>query len=56
MDDYGSACRRGREEANKLLGSEDNLPKLVRAIRDAAKDGTGFGAGFLFEVAGRVAR
>lgn len=52
---YDFQCKSGRDHARVLMGEvakTGDLPKLVRAIREAVKDEGGFGVGFLFQVAG----
>lgn len=50
---YSLECQIGRDHAAQLIRETtqtQNIPKLVEAICKAAKDGSGFGAGFLFAV------
>jgi len=50
---YQQECQAGRDAAAHVLleaKQTDNLPRMVRAIREAAKDETGFGVGFLFAI------
>lgn len=55
--DYGKMNALGRLNAAQAIQEyqqTDNLPQLVRHIRDAAGDDTGHGAGFLFALAERL--
>ena len=51
---YDKQCDYGRQQAAYAIDdarATDNLPRLVRKIRDAASDKTGEGIGFLFKLA-----
>lgn len=50
MSDYAKACQFGRESAATALQSA-NLPKVLREMREAAADQTGWGAGYLTQIA-----
>ncbi|WCQ99567.1 hypothetical protein [Paracoccus aestuarii] len=55
---YDEQCAAGRDQAAYAIQEyqqTEDAPKLVQAIRKASVDETGFGAGFLFAVAARVA-
>lgn len=54
---YSMQCQMGRDHAAQVTreaAQTGNLPKMAQAIREAAKDETGFGAGFLFAICGEV--
>lgn len=54
---YEQQTARGRAEAAHDLAAireTGNMPLLVRKIREAAVDETGFGVGYLFALGGRV--
>lgn len=56
---YAVECQAGRDHAAQVMqevAQTRNLPKMAQAIREAAKDETGFGAGFLFAISGEVAK
>lgn len=47
----------GRQHAARLIGecaATGKLPRLVRELREMAKDDSGVGVGFLFEVGERL--
>ncbi|MGQ0565976.1 MAG: hypothetical protein ACT4OK_13015 [Gemmobacter sp.] len=49
--DYTAECKLGREHATEAMNdcrATGNVPKFVRTIRDAAKDESGYGVGFLY--------
>ncbi|MFN4153645.1 MAG: hypothetical protein ACK4HF_03240 [Paracoccaceae bacterium] len=55
--EYQTQCDYGRDcaaHAMRIAQTTGNLPALVRAIREAAKDETGFGVGFLYAIGGEV--
>jgi len=57
--DYARECSRGKAvAANDLAAVREtgNLPLFVRKIREAAKDDSGIGVGFLFAIAGELRR
>ena len=54
---YQFECQGGQDEARHVISEArkaGNLPRLVFAVRDAAKDETGYGVGFLFELCQEV--
>lgn len=56
---YQQECQAGRDAAALVLfeaKQTGNTPRLVRKIREAAKDESGFGVGFLFSISGEVMR
>lgn len=55
---YEQQTARGRAEAAHDLAAireTGNMPLLVRKMREAAADETGFGAGYLFSLGERAA-
>ena len=57
--DYSVECKLGRDHATHAIAdcrATGDLPRLVRAIRDAAKEGGGYSVGFLFALTGEVTR
>lgn len=55
---YEQQTARGRSEAAHDLAAvreTGNIPLLVRKIREAAADETGFGAGYLFTLGDKAA-
>lgn len=55
---YDKQCAAGRDQAAYAIQEyhqTGNAPKLVQSIRDAATDKGGFGTGFLYAVAERIA-
>lgn len=50
MFDYTKACQFGRNAAAITLQSGD-VPRLLRELREAASDESGYGAGYLTFVA-----
>ncbi len=56
---YSMQCQAGRDHATKIMqevAQTRNLPKMARAIREAAEDETGYGAGFLFGISDEVVK
>ena len=56
---YSLECQVGRDHAAQLMrevSESANLPKMAQAIREAAKDETGFGVGFLFAISSEVVK
>lgn len=54
---YSEECQMGRDHAAQVMweaAQTRNMPRMVQAIRDAAKDDTGHGIGFLFAISGQV--
>ena len=54
---YAVECKEGRDRAAHIMreaAQTGNMPALVQAIRDAAKDESGYGAGFLFAIGSEV--
>jgi hypothetical protein len=54
IKNYSIACRAGRDAATTMLAGGGTVPELVRQIRAASVDETGFGAGFLFALSERL--
>ena len=51
--DYAVECQAGRDHAAQIIQEAaltGNLPNFAQAIREAAKDESGYGAGFLFAI------
>lgn len=58
---YSLECQVGRNHAAQLMrevAQSGNLPKMVLAIRQVAKDetGSGYGVGFLSAIASRAVK
>lgn len=54
MDIYKVECQYGRDAATQALReckATGNMPKIVREVRAAAADETGYGVGFLYALA-----
>ena len=54
---YSQECQMGRDHAAQVVreaAQTGNLPKMVRQVREAAQDETGYGAGFLFAFGEKV--
>ena len=54
---YADQCQYGRSHAAQVVrdaAQTGDLPKMVQAIREAAKDETGYGAGFLAAICGKL--
>ncbi len=54
---YNLECQVGRDHAAQLMrevGESGNLPKIVQALREAAKDETGYGVGFLYALSEKI--
>lgn len=50
---YSMQCQAGRDHAAQVMqevAQTGNLPKIAQAIREAAKDESGYGVGFLFAI------
>lgn len=50
---YAKQCQMGRDHAAHIMNETTqtgNMPALVQAIREAVKDDSGYGAGFLFAI------
>jgi len=57
--DYSQECQAGRDAAAHVLleaKQTDNMPRFVRAIREAAKDESGYGVGFLWAIGGEAVK
>lgn len=57
-NEWGDQNKLGRMDAESAMSDAaqtGNLPQLVRKIRDAAADTSGYGAGFLFAIGERAA-
>ena len=56
---YTQECQTGRDHAAQVMqeaAQTGNMPRLVKALRAAAKDETGYGAGFLFAIGSEVVK
>lgn len=56
---YQQECQAGRDAAAHVLleaKQTGNLPRFIQKIREAAKDETGFGVGFLWAIGGEAGK
>lgn len=56
---YKAECQMGRDHAAHVMREAvqtGNMPRMVQVFREAAKDETGYGAGFLFAIGAEVVK